>query len=254
METVTHHGRETAYRRTRPEAPGPTVLYIHGSGGGHRVWGHQYGPKVSNSPAVALDLSGHGQSEDIDTNPGEKTLRAYAEDSKIVAEATDADVLVGNSLGGAVVFQLLLETSLEPSRAVFVGTGAKLAVHEHLRTMLAEDFQGAVEFLHGDSRLFHDIDKETVADSKAQMEETGQAVTERDFLTAHQFDVRGRLGEIETPSLAIVGEHDELTPARYHEYLADEMPQCELTVIQNSAHLAMIEQPGQFNAALSTFC
>ena len=98
METVTHDGRETAYRLARPEGPGPTTLYVHGSGGNHRLWAAQYGPDGPAHPAVAVDLSGHGESEDIDTDPGPATLSAYAADVAAVAEATDAAVLTGNSL------------------------------------------------------------------------------------------------------------------------------------------------------------
>ncbi len=179
MEHVSHAGRETAYRVVRGAADGPTVLYVHGSGGTHRVWAHQYAPSGPAHPAVAVDLSGHGDSTDVDAEPGPETLRAYAADVCAVARSTGASVLVGNSLGGAV--------------------------------------------------------------------------TRRDFLTCHQFDVRDSLGALETPALAVVGEQDSLTPPSSHEYLAAHLPNCELAVIDDAAHLAMLDQPARFNTALGEF-
>lgn len=253
METVTHHGRETAYRLVGDEADGPAICYVHGSGGTHRLWAQQYGPDAPASPAVALDLSGHGESEDLETVAGPATLEAYADDVVAVAEATDARVLVGNSLGGAVVLRVLLERDLAVEGAVLLGSGAKLAVAEEIREWLAGDFDRAVEFLHGPDRLFHDADQEIVDRSIAAMRATGRVVTERDYLTCHVFDVRDRLGEIDVPVLALVGEHDGLTPPRYHEYLAEELPDCRYETVAEAAHLAMIERPAAVNEAIAGF-
>lgn len=254
MEQVQHDGRTITYRHTGRDGEGPTALYIHGSGGDHRLWVNQYAPDGPTHPAVALDLSGHGDSEDVATEPGPETLTAYARDVVAVARETDAEILVGNSLGGAVVFEVVLETDYDPRGMVLAGTGAKLAVHEQIRSMLADDFESFVEFAHAGSRLLYDPDEQTRAASKAALEENGQDVTRRDFLTCHTFDVRDRLGAVEVPALAIVGAHDELTPPSYHEYLAEELPSCERAVIEDAAHLAMLEQPEAFNAAVESFC
>jgi 3-oxoadipate enol-lactonase len=160
-----------------------------------------------------VDLSGHGDSADIDTPPGPETLAAYAADVAAVASGVDADVLVGNSLGGAVVF----------------------------------------ETLHADSRLLHNPDETLREQSVDVLRSVGRRVTRRDFLTCHTFDVRDRLDEVDVPALAVVGEHDSLTPPSYHEYLAAELPDCSLTVIEDAAHLAMLEQPAAFNDAVGGY-
>lgn len=253
MYTVSHHGRTTAYRQTQPDGAGPTVLYVHGSGGSHQVWVHQYAPTGPAHPAVALDLSGHGASADIETPPGPKTLTAYAEDVAAVAETTDADVLVGNSLGGAVVFEVVLGEYFDPEGIVFAGSGAKLAVHDSLRDLLETDFPAAVERLHEPGMLLGQQDPQLVEQSKKTLTEAGQAVTRRDFLTCHEFDVRADIEDITVPSLALVGTNDSLTPPSYHEFLAQEMPACELQTIPDAGHLAMLEQPDAFNDPLAEF-
>ncbi|MGQ3413336.1 alpha/beta fold hydrolase [Natrinema sp. LN54] len=252
MDTVSHHGRETAYDVVDRGGDGPPICCIHGSGGSSDLWTGQH-PLADHHPIVSVDLSGHGESDDIDASAGYTTLSAYADDVLAVAEATDAEILVGNSLGGAVVLQILLERDFSPEAAVLTGTGARLGVLEDLLSWLESDFERAVEFLHGPDRLFHDPDPEIRERSMERMHDCGQAVTRRDFLTCHGFDVRDRVGEIDVPVLAIYGEYDQLTPPWFHEYLADEIDGAGLAEIEDAAHLAMVEQSTAFNAAVEEF-
>jgi pimeloyl-ACP methyl ester carboxylesterase len=252
MESVVHHGRETAYRVVDRGDAGTPLLCIHGSGGDGTLWRGQHA-LADERPVVALDLSGHGESDDIDAEPGYETLSAYAADAHAVARETGAGVLVGASLGGAVALTLALDYDLDPEALVLAGTGAKLSVLSDLLSWLDDDFERAVDFLHRPDALFYDPDEATVERSKALLKETGRAVTRRDFLTCHRFDVRERLGEIATPSLAVVGEYDRLTPRWYHEYLRDELPDCDLALVEAAAHLTMVERPAAFNEILEAF-
>ncbi|NLV10385.1 alpha/beta fold hydrolase [Halomicrobium mukohataei] len=253
METVEHHGRTTAYRSVPGEGESTTVLYVHGSAGTHALWSQQYAPSGPASSAVALDLSGHGASEDVDTPPGEATLTSYVDDVVAVAEATDAAVLVGNSLGGAVALATVLRRAVPLDGLVLAGSGAKLPVVQTLRDDLAADFEAAVSFLHGEDMLFHDPPERAREHSIETMRAVGQGVTRRDFETCHRFDVRDRLGEVDVPTLALCGEHDRLTPPSYHETLAEEIPAGEFETIPGAAHLAMIEQPEAFDDAVASF-
>ncbi|WP_281195021.1 alpha/beta fold hydrolase [Halorubrum sp. F4] len=252
MDRATHHGRGTAYRRFDRGGDGPTVCFVHGSGGNAAIWKAQ--ARLSDRfPVVALDLAGHGESDDAGTTAGTATLDAYADDVVAVAETADADVLCGNSLGGAVALWVALERDLALDGLVLAGTGAKLAVGAGLLDALATDFDRAVSLLHEPGRLFHDPGPELVDPSQAAMRACGRETTERDFLTCHTFDVRDRLDNIEVPSLAVAGEHDELAPPAYHEYLADRIPKGEYAEIDDVAHLAMLERPAAFNESLAGF-
>ncbi len=253
METVEHHGRTTAYRSVTGEGESATVLYVHGSASTHALWSQQYAPSGPASSAAALDLSGHGASEDIDTAPGEATLTSYVDDVVAVAEATDATVLVGNSLGGAVALATVLRRAVPLDGLVLAGSGAKLPVVQTLRDDLAADFEAAVSFLHGEDMLFHDPPERAREHSIETMRAVGQSVTRRDFETCHRFDVRDRLDTVDVPTLALCGEHDRLTPPSYHETLAEEIPRGRCETVPDAAHLAMVERPVRFNDAVATF-
>ena len=252
METVTHHGRETAYRTFDRGGSGPALLAVHGSGGSHRLWSAQARLAV-DWPLVAVDLSGHGESDDVTAEPGYETLSAYVDDAVAVAEAVGAEVLLGHSLGGAVALTAALERDLDLSGLLLTGTGPQLPVLDDVLQWVAEDVEPVIEFFHEPDHLFHDADDATLELSQAALRETGSDILERDFRTAHTFDVRGELSAIDVPTLALVGEYDRLTPPYYHEQLCAELSDCEVTVLDDAAHLAMLEVPEQFNDAVSAF-
>lgn len=251
MQILTHDGRVTAYRRTGRES-GPTLCYIHGAGGSHRVWVRQYSNSETPS-AVAPDLSGHGDSDDVSTPVGPETLEAYADDVVAVCEATGATVLCGNSMGGAIALRIALERDLDLEGLVLADSGAKLAVDPSFLETLAEDFETALETLHAPGMLFSDPTDELLERSMETMRTTGQAVTLRDFETCDVFDVRDRLDEIDVPTLALCGEDDPLTPPQFHEYLAEEIPECRYREITDAAHMPMLERPKAFDSAVRTF-
>ncbi|ARS89536.1 alpha/beta fold hydrolase [Natrarchaeobaculum aegyptiacum] len=252
METVTHHGRATAYRVTDEGGDGPPICFVHGSGGTGETWVGQR-DLADRYPVVTMDLSGHGDSDDVDAEPGAEALEAYVEDVCAVLEATGARVVVGFSLGGAVALQVLLERDVDLEAAVLTSTGAKLAVLPDLLEWLAEDFDRALEFVHDPGRLFVDPDAEGCEAARAEMTDTGRAVTRRDFVTCDRFDVRGRLAEIDVPVLALAGEEDQLTPPAYHEYLVEEVDDARLETIPDGAHMVMREHPEAFNDAVAAF-
>ncbi|MFB6205543.1 MAG: alpha/beta fold hydrolase [Haloglomus sp.] len=258
MDHVTHDGRTTAYR----EAPGgaadtaeatPRLLYIHGSGGTHTLWANQYGRPTHD--AVAIDLSGRGESGDVDLGPraGLDAMAAYAEDTVTVARETDATVLCGNSLGGAVALTVALDRDVELDGLVLVGTGAKLGVADALLDDLANDYDAAVETLLGEDMLYHAMDDERREDARDLFHAVGQRVTERDFRACDAFDVRDRLDAVEVPTLVVNGEHDRLTPPRFHEYLAEHLPDARHVELADAAHMPYLERPAAFNAAVDEF-
>ncbi len=252
MTTISHHGRRTAYDVADRGGAGPPICFVHGSGGSRDVWRAQR-RLADQYPIVTLDLSGHGESADIDARAGYPSLSAYADDVLAVTEATDARVLVGNSLGGAVVMHALLEREVDVDAAVLTGTGARLGVLADLLEWLENDFERAVEFLHEPGRLFYDPDPELRAHSMDAMYDCGRAVTQRDFLTCHRFDVRDEVSAIDVPALALYGEHDRLTPPSFHEFFAEEIDDAALGELEDAAHLAMLERPAAFNDAIVDF-
>jgi pimeloyl-ACP methyl ester carboxylesterase len=66
-------------------------------------------------------------------------------------------------------------------------------------------------------------------------------------------DSKGLLGSIHCPTLILVGEHDKLTPPSVAAELHESIAGSELVTIPGAGHLANLEQPEAFNAALARF-
>ncbi|MEW5764537.1 MAG: alpha/beta fold hydrolase [Acidobacteriota bacterium] len=84
---------------------GIPVVFVHGLGGDRRVWAAQLEHLRKTRRAIALDLRGHGESDPSPDPRGAYAPQGFAEDVEAVANALGLKrfVLVGHSLGGAVV-------------------------------------------------------------------------------------------------------------------------------------------------------
>jgi 3-oxoadipate enol-lactonase/4-carboxymuconolactone decarboxylase len=65
------------------------------------------------------------------------------------------------------------------------------------------------------------------------------------------YDLRGRLGTLAMPVLAIAGADDPTTPPETMQALVDEIPGARLHVLERARHMANVERAGAFNRALT---
>ena len=66
------------------------------------------------------------------------------------------------------------------------------------------------------------------------------------------WDVTARLGEIRVPALVLCGRHDEATP-RQAETIAQGLPDAELVIFEESAHMAPVEETERYLATVRAF-
>ncbi len=252
MHTIAHHGRETAYRLDDRTSTGPALVCIHGAGATHACWRGQF--RLGGAYRIAaVDLSGHGESDDIHAVPGWETLDAYAADAAAVIEATGARIVIGHSMGGAIAIHLATEYNVTLDGIIVIGTGPRLPVHDHILHLAEHDFEALITFLHGPDRLFYDADPATIEASKTAMHSCGGDVTSRDFLTCNAVDLHEHLVQLDVPLAAICGEHDRMTPIEVHERLVSRIDHATLEIIPDAGHVAMLERPTQVNETISQF-
>jgi 3-oxoadipate enol-lactonase len=65
-----------------------------------------------------------------------------------------------------------------------------------------------------------------------------------------ELDLSGALGAIDAPTLAIAAAEDPTTPPSELEALAAAIPRASVVLLGRAAHLANVERPDEFNAAL----
>jgi pimeloyl-ACP methyl ester carboxylesterase len=228
----------------------PALLFVHGAGGDHTIWGEQLRELAQNFSVAALDLNGHGRSP---AREGDG-LQTYSEDVLAVLEALAIPtVVVGHSMGGAIALTVALQRPKNLVSLGLVGTGAKLRVHPQILELCQTDFERAIELVI--QWAFADQSSSELREkARLQMRRNGAQALFRDFSSCNTFDVMARLSEITLPTLILCGREDKLTPVKYSEYLQQNIPNAQLKIIEGSGHMVMVEQPQAVTQALREFC
>jgi pimeloyl-ACP methyl ester carboxylesterase len=67
------------------------------------------------------------------------------------------------------------------------------------------------------------------------------------------FDRRAALAEIRIPTLCLAGEHDRTAPPEVMLRMAQRIAGAEYRCLSDAGHIANVEQPEEFNAAVVDF-
>ena len=155
----------------------------------------------------------------------------------------------GDSVGGAVGLQLLLDQPGRVSSAVLVCTGAAIGTPdgwvERAATVRAS---GTPVVITGSAQRwfaagFLDREPEVGAGLLQVLQHADAEGYAQVCEALAGFDVRDRLAEISTPVLAVAGAEDVATPPESLAAIADGVQHGRLVVLENVAHLAPAEAP-----------
>lgn len=204
---------------------------------------------------VAWELPGHGRSRHrtaaaftmADLAAGVRQLA-----DQVLIERGQPDArwhYAGDSLGGAVGLQLLLEAPGRVATAVLLCTGAKIGDaagwRERAAQVRASGTAAVVE--QSAQRWFPSGFLERRPDVAAALLESLRDVDGEAYARACEalaaFDVRDRLAEITVPVLVVAGTHDIVTPPDLARQIADEVRCGRLHLLDGVAHLAPAEAP-----------
>ncbi|WP_428345049.1 4-carboxymuconolactone decarboxylase [Nocardioides sp.] len=197
---------------------------------------------------VGWDLPGHGSSA-----PRQEPFTIADLAAAVLTLVDDLGsgpfAYAGDSVGGAVGLQLLLDAPERVSAAVILCSGARIGTpemwQERAATVRASGTPVMVE--SSAQRWFapgfierQPVVSTTLLHALQQADRLGYAAT-CDALA--EFDVRDRLGEITAPVLAVAGEHDVATPVDLLGELVSGLQHGRLVVLPDVAHLAPAEAP-----------
>jgi proline-specific peptidase len=279
---VPFRGRETWYRSVGGDDPGKLpLLCLHGGPGGS--WDYLQpleGLADTGRRVVFYDQLGCGNS-DRPSDPALWTVELYLEEVDVVREALALDRihLLGSSWGGMLAMEYALRSpaglaslilaSSPASRPQWITETARLRSElpaEVQRTLDEHERAGTTDdpaYEHASMEFYRrhvcradpwpDCVTDTFAKLNNEIYQTMQGPNEFVITgTLSDWDITGRLGEIEVPTLVTSGQYDECTPA-IAETVHRGIRGSEWVLFEDCSHMPFVERPQQYLEAVDTF-
>lgn len=240
------------------------VLLLHGVGGGRSIWSDAASGTASaiartGCLAVAMDFPGYGDSA------GQPTLAAMVD--SVLAMATHIGarrlVLVGHSMGGMVAQELVAVAPGVVHGLVLACTSASFGKADGAwqAQFLAErlaPLDAGLGMVGMAKRLVpgmvSPLASATAANTAMEIMGRVPEATYRVALPAIAgFDRRAALAAIQVPTLLLAAEHDRTAPPEVMQRMATRVPAAEYLCLPGAGHIANVEAPDAFNAAVVTF-
>lgn len=220
-------------------ATSPPVVLIHGAAGTHLDWPPHL-RRLGAASVYAIDLPGHGRS----LGPARSTVDHYAEVvSAFISELDLGDVvLVGHSMGGAIALTVARQGPDAIKGLVLISSGARLRVMDEVLDGILSDFEATAELV-AESLWSEKASEELKSLGKRTFLTNKPEVVYADYLACNCFDIMDQLKHIKLPTLVICGSEDKMTPLKYSRYLAEQIPDASLKVVEGAGHMVPLEQP-----------
>ena len=222
------------------------LVFIHGAGSSSLAFYHQL-QHFRNSKA--LDLPGHPTGKPC------PTIEQYLEWVRgfTTARRYKNMVIGGHSMGGAISLLYALRYPEEVRGIILIGTGARLRVHPDYLQMGRDAVSDTSAWLENQMAYYPGVDPDIVQSLRRRSVEVGPAVELNDLLACDQFDVMNEIQNITLPTLVICGAEDTMTPVKYADFLADNIPGARKAIIPHANHFVQLQQPKLVNASIEEF-
>jgi pimeloyl-ACP methyl ester carboxylesterase len=257
-EHVEVGGLTVAYRRA---GKGPALVLLHGAYEDSRIWSRQLDGLSDTFTVIAWDAPGCGRSDDPPETFSASDYGDCVAGFLDALQLTDPHVL-GLSWGSALALGLyerhpdtMASLVLASAYAGWAGSLSPEEVQRRTEQVLREVDLPPEQFV-GDwlPTLFTaSASSEAVDEVTAIMCDFHPAGMRTAVLAMAAADYRPVLPTITVPTLLLYGEADVRSPLSVARDLHAQIPRSTLVVLPGAPHLAQVETPDLFNAAVRDF-
>jgi 3-oxoadipate enol-lactonase len=228
------------------------IIFLHGVGSDKSVWRPQLEHFGKSRRTLAFDYPGYGESDLVPnaTRDGFAAAMLAAMDALGMGEAH----VCGLSLGGIIAIAM---HSAAPDRCASLVLADSFAVHPQGQAIYdrsiaaSHDIRALAEARVGALLVSEDpAIRSEVVETMAAIDPEAYRVGARAVWLADQHE---RAAAIRAPTLVICGEEDAITPPSLSEELVSLIPGSKLQIIPGASHLANLDKPDEFNAAIDGF-
>jgi 3-oxoadipate enol-lactonase len=243
------------------DAASPPLVFLHGIGGAARGWRGQLDFFKDYYRTIAWDMPGYGGSAPLPT-VSIAALAGALQDFLQQVVATKP-ILVGHSIGGMIVQQWLSKNPDIAGAVVLAQTSPAFGKPDgDWQKAFIDARLGPLDRGETLSSLAPSLVKELVGDepdvsgmdlARDCMAAVPAASYRATMLALMGFDLRNALKSIVVPTLVLSGAKDNNAPAAMMAKMASYIPSAKYVELEGAGHLANLERPMAFNAALDHF-
>jgi pimeloyl-ACP methyl ester carboxylesterase len=159
--------------------------------------------------------------------------------------------LAGHSMGGYVALEIMRQAPERVARLALLNTHARPDTPEatenrkRLMELAEKDFAAVIQALMPKLMIEEHVRIDTMTGVISEMAlGTGkEAFLRQQRAIIGRIDSRPHLAAIKCPTLVVAARGDLLMPVEILQELADGIPGAKLAIVENSGHMASIEQP-----------
>jgi pimeloyl-ACP methyl ester carboxylesterase len=235
---ATINGTDIFYAQFGQGAP---VVLLHGGLANSNYWGHQIEHLAPNFTVIVMDTRGHGRSA---LTSRSFSYGLFAEDAAGLLDFLKIPrvSIVGWSDGAVTGLQLAMKKPDRVSKLFAFGgnSSADGLKPNGARSSVFVKYAGRCR---AEYALLspHPERWPQLLDGLRNMWRTEPNFTKRD------------LAAVKTATTISDGEHDEIIKRDHTEMMSLAIPHARLVMLPGVSHFAMLQDPGQFNRALTTF-
>ena len=235
---------------------GATLVFIHGSGMSARYWSDQTRALADTARVLAVDLPGHGDSDDAPA----PSLAHYADATAGVIDALGARpaIVVGHSLGGAVAVALAARRPADVCGLVLLSACARVPPvspsAQWLWASLPTPLRRLLFFVTAKNVLFAaGASPAAIALGMQELRACRARTLAADVAIARSMDVTELAGRLRVPALILCGSRDRVTPLALSRHLNATIAGSRLSLVDGAGHMLLIEAPAVVNREISAF-
>jgi pimeloyl-ACP methyl ester carboxylesterase len=251
-----------AYTGTKPFIETqPTAVFIHGAANDHSVWALQSRYFAHHGwNVLALDLTGHGQSD----GPLCTSIESLAQFVAAFLDAANvkAATVFGHSMGSLTALELAAARPDLVSKLGLIGTAVPMAVGDALLDAAANDEEKArrmiVDWSYAPASQLGNNHKVPgtwlPGNSLALMRRMKRGVLHNDLAACKAY-VNGldAAKSIAVPTLFLVGERDMMTPPKAAGTAIDAIKDARVVRLKDAGHTMLSEAPDECLKAMWGF-
>jgi pimeloyl-[acyl-carrier protein] methyl ester esterase len=246
---------------------GNPVLFIHGWSFNSGIWEGQMKYLKDQCQLIAVDLRGHGKSEQGEGRP---SLQQFASDLNYMIKRLELNKVnvVGWSMGGSVAIRLfflcperlqsLTLVSATPSLIQREGFlhALPLAVVKRLKAQVKRDHLKALKAFRDLILSPEEEGLDTIGAAKeilSQGFDVSQKTSESSLVALMEEDLREFLDGLSLPTLIVHGAKDRICLPGAAVYLNKKVQGSKLLMLKECGHAPFLTYPLQFRAGLTRF-